>query len=215
MRNKFFLSTIVLAVLTTSSFALTPNTSYGIRVNDTLPSIKQVSNITVGIKYGEKFHKNSTSSWIAAMKEAIFFLNAESYDAGSIVHFKWTGKSNANVLLKYSNLDSRTVARTNIGDKYHGIGKYLRINRNYYKKVKYYQKVRVLKHELLHAIGFRHSRTGSEIKDGSIEVPNTDNFWEWQWFGKSIMQKNYYNLDDMPRFLNELDRRALRIVFPK
>lgn len=205
---------LLLAFLFTNSvFAITPNTSYGIRVNDTLPSIKQVSNITVGIKRGHTFD-DSFSGWKSAMSEAIFFLNIVAYDSGSSVKFKWTGKSSADVLLEYSTLNKKTIARTNIGDKHHGVGKRLRINRDYHKTLKYYEKVKVLKHELLHTIGFRHSRTKVEINDGSVEVPNTDNFWEWQYYGNSIMQI-FNNINDIPQYLSELDRRALGTIFPK
>jgi len=204
---KKIISTIfMVASFVSVSFGV--NTDYGIRVNDTLPSAQSVKNVTVGIKSGQAFYYYY-HGWRASMMHAIQLLNNEIYDAGSSVKFKWTGSSNANVLMEYGTLPSGTAARTDIGDNSHGIGKKMIING--YINLSFKDKIETLKHELLHTIGFRHSRTGSEISYGSVMVTNTNSFWEWQYFGHSIMETS---LNKTPFNLSELDKRALRTIFP-
>ena len=211
MTKKIILGAVILMFGMVSSLSAGLNTQYGIRVNDTLPTKPSNSYITVG--YKNSSHKNNiiSTGWEYAFKKAILEFNNESRNAGSIARFLWRGNYSPDIKLEYSYLTSSIVAKTNIGDRYHGVGKKLIINSNLDRTLSYTDKKTVAKHELMHAIGFRYSRTGSEISDGSVEVPNTNSFWEWQYYGKSIMQEGFHNL---PENLSELDKRALKYIFP-
>ena len=45
----------------------------------------------------------------------------------------------------------------------------------------------------------------------SVMVANTNSFWEWQYYGHSIMETS---VNRIPFNLSELDKRALRTIFP-
>ena len=202
---KNILGAVLLTMFLVSGSFAGLNTKHGIRVNDTLPSASSVKNVTVGIKNGQNF-SNHYHGWKSAMSEAVYLLNIEAYDAGSSVKFQWTGSSSADVLMEYGYLASDVYATANYGSS-NGIGKKMVINS--LKNPSFNTKIKILKHELLHTIGFAHSRTGSE--SFSVMVANTNSFWEWQYYGHSIMETS---ISRIPFNLSELDKRALRTIFP-
>jgi hypothetical protein len=202
---KNILGAVLLTMVMISGSFAGPNTDNGIRVNDTLPSAQSVRHITVGIKSGQNFDNTSTG-WKVAMIKAIEFLGIEIYDAGSSVNFNWTGHSGADILMEYGSLASDVYATTHYGSS-NGIGEKMVINSS--RNPSFNTKIKILKHELLHTIGFAHSRTDSE--SFSVMVPNTNNFWEWQYYGHSIMETS---TNRIPFNLSELDKRALRTIFP-
>lgn len=181
----------------------------GHRVNDTLPTQSALSNITVGRQSGYTI----PSEWVSATTEAITRLNLASSDVGSYLHFTWTGLTSARVKIQLptSGLPSGTIGNTNIGDSSHGVGEELRINPNcsFINTLTHNDRVSVMMHELLHTAGFRHTGTN---EDGSVEVYDTDGYWDWVYAGDSIMKPGTWSFEFIP-FLTFLDKRVLETKY--
>ena len=209
MRNKIFLSAIVFAAFTTSTFAnqcsgdssYRPQNGHRKNVRNILP-VNKATNVKVCA--GKSYYD------YVQMKKAVQYLNRDAQSAYSYLRFSYGSyydKSNCTVKIKRANVSFNpkiAASTTSLGQ----FPRIIRINNAAIGNTltNQYQIQHVIMHELLHAVGLGHTgRSDYKIIDGTIDFNNTN---------KRSMMCNFTDPRTYPtRRLNSLDKKALGILY--